>query len=838
MFYFRSLLQAPCRLLAKRGQTLSTGMRAGVLVGLFCCTKGNSHAESPHLTLLNASEEGNLTLAAAAVEAGANVSFREYTPQGVRTPLAWAVKARQGELVSYLMANGAEVWPDLQDPSETPGCLAAKQGGPALAAMLSKLPANPPLKLLECLAEHLSRRGMAAEVKQLEAHGLRPEHTTDAGGAPFLWALEEGDLDSANALFEWAAQRLRRRQDIKLDATRWFAMLSRRPWQEAAAEEMLDRMKLYGVQLTVAEHGLEATLGALANRYRLRRLAAKLNWTGNVSPAYTKEDHAVFAGLLPKSNLREQFYQEATGVGASGPNLASRILAAYFASPHPFSAAEAKIWLDRGASFDGLVDVPHLGRTTAAACVLTSGVDSKELAARFQWLKENGCNLLQNLRLTGNCGVDAVKALFHWAGPPRGPDAEALLANLILWHSEDRHWNLEIRQLIQFLVDNKATLTRSPLAVEALNVLARRPEPRILAATDVLSQKKEIVANYRTRQGSRYPGLYFVELEDRSISVTLDPDGQAIMTFSSGPVFGSWQEDDVQATLNTPTRSYFLRLNVEDDLEMRMVRWQQLADFKLERKAEKQADKATVNASSSPNAGNLVDLSGRKLDALPETDAAWQDVKTLLLSDNRLRQIPSALLSQTTLTTLVAKNNWLKSLDLKNSAIQLHELDLSGNGFSSSLPWLKNCPNLKVLRLAENRFSQVPVEDLAHCKNLEVLDLSGNMLTEFPISLLQSLPKLRELRLGSNRFTSVATLLLQAPLETLDLGNNRIPFEQIRGPVAAVYVHLTGMGYSANELASLARRYPGVKWKGQSVLRAAAEDQINGLAHGSGGSGR
>jgi Leucine-rich repeat (LRR) protein len=129
----------------------------------------------------------------------------------------------------------------------------------------------------------------------------------------------------------------------------------------------------------------------------------------------------------------------------------------------------------------------------------------------------------------------------------------------------------------------------------------------------------------------------------------------------------------------------------------------------------------------------------------------------------------------------------------------LEELDLSSNGIKQVPKLVFDLPKLIKLNLSFNDFHELPVEiakltGLAHLNlyygalkefpailekmpQLEVLELGAkdgsHSWNHFPMGLLR-LPKLKVLKLQFHRLTEIPEGLVNLPLETLDLENNRL----------------------------------------------------------------
>jgi hypothetical protein len=385
---------------------------------------------------------------------------------------------------------------------------------------------------------------------------------------------------------------------------------------------------------------------------------------------------------------------------------------------------------------------------------------------------------------------------------------------LILWHSGERNWSAEMRALLQQLAEQRATLSKGPSSDEALQVLARRPEPRLLALLDSRGVHLRVVRDYLVKKGTNLVGEFRHEGQDSVAFCKLDSDGQATLNFGKETIYGTWKVDeDGKGDLVTPFGTHSVSLNLGDALEVREKRYQPKPEYTLPRvknhppeAAEQETALATL-----PEGATTVKYVMQKLTMPPKATGDWSGIQYADFSDNRLMALPPEILRGSSLQVLYARDNWLRDLPIEAPLTQLITLELGGNGFTAATPWLVRCPRLKRLGLSQNRLAKFP-EGLAKLASLEVLDLSGNNLTEIPAEVLSRLPALRELRVGANQIRQVATQVLQTKLQLLDLSGNALDFESLRGPISIEKIDISGNGFTPAETASLERRYPKTKW--------------------------
>lgn len=168
-----------------------------------------------------------------------------------------------------------------------------------------------------------------------------------------------------------------------------------------------------------------------------------------------------------------------------------------------------------------------------------------------------------------------------------------------------------------------------------------------------------------------------------------------------------------------------------------------------------------------------LDLSGLGLTMVPEFIHEMKILKTLNLSNNRIRSIDSTIFPES-LTTLSLSNNSLTFLgnnsigNLKNlvalfvdsNKIQSLDLDLSDFKYFRALSLSNN--KLRTLK----GIKSLPIE-------LNLLDLSENLITTIPDTLCR-LTKIRHLSLNDNNIKKVPVEYLEGRVEILGLLGNDI----------------------------------------------------------------
>jgi Leucine-rich repeat (LRR) protein len=122
----------------------------------------------------------------------------------------------------------------------------------------------------------------------------------------------------------------------------------------------------------------------------------------------------------------------------------------------------------------------------------------------------------------------------------------------------------------------------------------------------------------------------------------------------------------------------------------------------------------------------------------------------------------------------------------------LRTLDLSDNRLRVLPPSIAQFKNLKSLNLSGNRLSELP-EELTQCSKLESIQVNNNNLTSLPPSI-STLKNLKSVSLAHNQFDSLPSCLCHiGKLEFLDMSSNKIATlpEEI-GEISVVEVNLNG----------------------------------------------
>lgn len=144
----------------------------------------------------------------------------------------------------------------------------------------------------------------------------------------------------------------------------------------------------------------------------------------------------------------------------------------------------------------------------------------------------------------------------------------------------------------------------------------------------------------------------------------------------------------------------------------------------------------------------ILDLSGNALSDLPEDFTRLSKLRILFLSKNAFEHVPEVLSRMPALEMIGFKSNRIATLSPTCLPLRTRWLILTDNRLEELPETLGDLPRLQKLMLAGNRLRSVP-ESLSNCRNLELVRLAANRIEEFPAFLL-SLPKLSWLALSGN----------------------------------------------------------------------------------------
>jgi hypothetical protein len=150
----------------------------------------------------------------------------------------------------------------------------------------------------------------------------------------------------------------------------------------------------------------------------------------------------------------------------------------------------------------------------------------------------------------------------------------------------------------------------------------------------------------------------------------------------------------------------------------------------------------------------ILDLSGNRLFSLPDDFGRLKKLRILFCSENEFEHLPDVLGDCPQLGMIGFKANHIESFEAAALPESLRWLILTGNRVRELPAALGRCTRLQKLMLSGNRLSQLP-EEMAACTSLELMRLAANELRALPPWLL-TLPRLSWLAFAGNPCSTTA----------------------------------------------------------------------------------
>lgn len=144
----------------------------------------------------------------------------------------------------------------------------------------------------------------------------------------------------------------------------------------------------------------------------------------------------------------------------------------------------------------------------------------------------------------------------------------------------------------------------------------------------------------------------------------------------------------------------------------------------------------------------ILDLSNNLLDSVPEEIIRFKKLRILFLSNNRFTKFPLILGQCQNLSMIGFKSNQISFIPEHAFPESLRWLILTDNKLEQLPASIAHCEPLEKVALAGNHLKNLPPE-MAACKNLALLRISANNFQELPAWLL-SMPKLAWLAWSGN----------------------------------------------------------------------------------------
>lgn len=150
----------------------------------------------------------------------------------------------------------------------------------------------------------------------------------------------------------------------------------------------------------------------------------------------------------------------------------------------------------------------------------------------------------------------------------------------------------------------------------------------------------------------------------------------------------------------------------------------------------------------------VLDLSGNRLSALPHDLTRLRKLRTVFCSYNRFTELPAVLGQCATLHTIGFRANQISSVVAEALPLQLRSLVLTDNQLRTVPTGIGRCTGLRKLMLTGNQLHDLPAE-LAGCTQLELLRIASNRFAVLPLVLFD-LPRLAWLAFAGNPVSDAA----------------------------------------------------------------------------------
>ena len=195
-----------------------------------------------------------------------------------------------------------------------------------------------------------------------------------------------------------------------------------------------------------------------------------------------------------------------------------------------------------------------------------------------------------------------------------------------------------------------------------------------------------------------------------------------------------------------------------------------------------------------------LDVSGNQLTSLPKFIGRLSQLQQLYLSSNKLSVLPEYIGQLFQLQELDLSNNELGALPESIGEIrQLREFDTSRNQLNALPESIGKMRQLRKFDASRNRLSVLP-ESIREMRQLQELDLSANQLSVLPESIAE-MTQLRALDVSANRLTALPESIAEmTQLRALDVSANQL--RALPESIAEVR-QLRELDASANQLTAL-----------------------------------
>ncbi|WNV06140.1 leucine-rich repeat-containing protein kinase family protein [Candidatus Methylospira mobilis] len=183
----------------------------------------------------------------------------------------------------------------------------------------------------------------------------------------------------------------------------------------------------------------------------------------------------------------------------------------------------------------------------------------------------------------------------------------------------------------------------------------------------------------------------------------------------------------------------------------------------------------------------ILDLSGNALSSLPDDLPRLHQLRILFCSGNRFTRLPDVLGRCLRLDMIGFKTNRIETVPAAALPATLRWLILTDNRIAELPAEIGLCTRMQKLMLAGNFLQTLP-EEIAACTRLELLRIAANRLTGLPAWLF-SLPRLSWLAYAGNPFCADAEAAKLADAAVSRIAWKRLQLQQQLGEGASGVIH-------------------------------------------------
>lgn len=203
----------------------------------------------------------------------------------------------------------------------------------------------------------------------------------------------------------------------------------------------------------------------------------------------------------------------------------------------------------------------------------------------------------------------------------------------------------------------------------------------------------------------------------------------------------------------------------------------------------------------------ILDLSNNALSTLPDELPRLHKLRVIFCSANRYTALPAVLGACPALTMIGFKSNQIRDVPAAALPPKLRWLVLTDNRIEQLPAAIGQCGSLQKLMLAGNRLGALPPQ-LAACARLELLRVAANRLTELPAWLLD-MPRLSWLAYAGNPFCEADELAAEAGAGIAGIAWDRLQLQQKLGEGASGVIHQAALRQADGERAVAVKMFKG-----------------------------